>query len=148
MISHQGVDRLSARQQRPIEGPGLLVIAAQVQACGQSCRRPSIMRVKQLDRRKRAADSIDSQMAPRVDERTEPGTERCPDRLWEITGCCVQPIGEADGDQGSSRWRIGGSRFAQYAQRPDRTLCVTVQYRPGTAYRRSGRIEIQTGRFS
>ncbi len=74
------------------------------------------MRVKQLDRRQRAADSIGSQMAPRADERTEPGAERCPDRLREITGRCVQPIGEADGDQGSSRWRIGGSRFAQYAQ--------------------------------
>ena len=125
MIRHQGVGRLSARQQRPIEGPGLLVIAAQVEACGQSWRRPSIMRVKQLDRRQCTSDSIGSQMAPRVDEKTEPGVERCPYRLL------VQPIGEADGDQGSSRWRIGGSRFSQYAERPNRTLCVTVQYHQG-----------------
>ena len=104
VFSHHGVGCLSARQQRPIEGPGLLVIAAQVQVCGQSWRRPSIMRVKQLNRRQRAPDSIGSQMAPRVDERTEPGAERCPNRLREITVCCVQPIGEADGDPVRKTW--------------------------------------------
>ena len=86
VISHQRVGRLSARQQRPIEGSGLPVIAAQVQACGQSWRCHSITRGKQVYRRQRARDSIGSEMAPRVDERAEPGTERRPYRPRKIIG--------------------------------------------------------------
>ena len=75
------------------------------------------MRVKQVDRRQRAADSIGSEMAPCFDERAEPHAERRPYYQWEIT-LLLWHLNDRSDPEGSAFEDIWIDRFHTYLANP------------------------------